>query len=342
MPVRKRKEVQEMLWRLSSFLAFACLLPAAGLAAAPAILPESISDFVRAEEKPVALNDRPLWDELGYDDDARADYAGPDGKFTLTVIRMKDSTGAMAAFECSRPAGAKPSKFDRLAVETPRTLYLAFGNYLFQYDGRQPKAAEFEALLARLPRLEKTALPPLPGNLPKKGRIEGSERYILGPVSLERFAPAISPGTAGFSTGAEGIAGSFSTPSGDLRLAIFSYPTPHIARERIAEFQKIQGAIVKRSGPLVAVALPPANADAAERLLADVRYEAQITLNQRVPAKDENVGTMIVSIFTLAGILILFATAAGVAFGGFRVLWKKVTGHEIAGDPIIVLNLRDR
>ena len=49
-------------------------------------------------------------------------------------------------------------------------------------------------------------------------------------------------------------------------------PTPQIARQQTAEFQKISGAMVKRAGPMVAVILSPSNADAAEKLLSLIRY----------------------------------------------------------------------
>ena len=333
MPVRERKEVQEMLWRVIPLLMAA--------AAQAAILPEQISDFVRGEETPVKLENRALWDEFGYDDSAQASYSGPGGKFRLTVWRLKDSTGAMAAFRWMRPAGAVDSKWEKLAVETPDLLFFAFGNYLFRYEGRHPKEGEFDQLIAKLPRLEKGALPSLPAALPVRNRVPASERYIVGPVSLAAFAPLIPPSTAAFSSGSEGIAARFRAPSGELLLAVFSYPTPHIARDRLPDFQKLQGAVVKRSGPWVAVVLPPADPDDAERLLAEVRYEATVTFSQPVP-QDHNVGSMIIAILSLAGLLILFAAGAGFAFGWFRIFWRKVTGRDFDNQEMIVLHLEDK
>jgi hypothetical protein len=305
-------------------------------------LPDRIAEFTRGAEKPVTLADRPMWDEYGCDASAQADYTGPEGRFTLTVFRLKDTTAAMAAFLWQRPAGSQPSKFDKLAVETPKTLLLATGNYLFQYDGRRPTVVEFEELLAKLPRLENASLPTLIGFLPSANRVPNSDRYLLGPVALEKFASAVPPGAAGFSADAEAVFGKYTTPAGELSLVIFSYPTPHIARDRVLELQKIQGAVVKRSGPLVAVVPPPANADAAERLLAGVRWAANLTFNQRVPGQGEDVGTLILSIFELAGILMLLAATGGLLVGGFRVMWQKLTGHEIAREPMIMLHLEDR
>ena len=338
MPLRKRKEIQKMLWRLMRLWSSALL----ALVAEAAILPEKIVEFTRGEERPVTLTERRIWDEFGYDDAAQADYSGPDGKFHLTVWRLKDSTGAMAAFRWFRPAGMVDSKWEKLAVENAESLFFAFGNYLFRYDGRRPKAGEFELLASLLPKFEKSALPSTPGFLPAKNRVTASDRYLLGPASLEAFAPSVPPSAAAFSTGAEGIGARFSSPAGELRLVIFSYPTPHIARDRLPEFQKIAGAVVKRSGPLVAVVLPPADRDEAERLLAEVRYEANVTLNQRMPGQGENPGNLILAIFVLIGILLLFATTFGFALGGFRILWRKVTGQEVDRQEMIVLHLEDK
>ncbi|MBV8905167.1 MAG: hypothetical protein JOZ22_16185, partial [Acidobacteriia bacterium] len=98
---------------------------------------------------------------------------------------------------------------------------------------------------------------------------------------------------------------------------------------------------VKRSGPLLAVILAPPNADAAERLLALVRYDAQITLSERVPGARDNPGNMLMAIFSLAGILIVFCVIAGLFVGGFRViLFGRRKGMD--AEPMILLHLDQR
>ena len=118
--------------------------------------------------------------------------------------------------------------------------------------------------------------------LPSQDLVPNSERYVEGPAALQKFYPGISPSTAAFHLSAEAQIGEFQAPGGDLKLAIFSYPTPQIARLQTAQFQQISGAMVKRSGPLVAVILSPPNPDAAEKLLSLIRYQADITLDERV------------------------------------------------------------
>jgi len=88
------------------------------------------------------------------------------------------------------------------------------------------------------------------------------------------------------------------------------------------------------------VILSPPNADDAERLLSQVRYQASISWSQYVPSRRDNIGDLIVNAFTLIGVLLAFATVAGLAFGGLRMLARR----SRKGDPdaMTVLHLSDR
>src|SRR6266849_2609312 len=214
---------------------------------------------------------------------------------------------------------------------------LAHGNYLLVFQGYKPKIADLEPLLQRLPKLDQAPLPSLRGNLPAGGLVPNSERYIVGPLGLEAFYPGIPAGVAAFHVGSEAQIGTFRQGGGEMKLAIFSFPTPNIARDRLADMQKLPGAVAKRSGPLVAVILSPPNADDAERLLSQVRYQASISWSQYVPSRRDNIGDLIINAFILIGVLLAFSTAAGLAFGGLRLLTKRSGKGE--HDAVIVLHL---
>ena len=62
------------------------------------------------------------------------------------------------------------------------------------------------------------------------------------------------------------------TPKGEATLALFSYPTPMIARQQLAEFEKIPGAAAKRTAALVAIAFAPDQT--AHALLSQINYHA--------------------------------------------------------------------
>jgi hypothetical protein len=70
----------------------------------------------------------------------------------------------------------------------------------------------------------------------------------------------------------------------------------------------------------VAAIVAPSDPDAAERLLAQVRYEAQVTLAERMPTRRDNIGDLIINALILIGFLLGFSLVAGLAFGGLRAL----------------------
>ncbi len=261
--------------------------------------------------------------------------------FTAAAYRFVDTTGAMAAFQWLRPADAKPLKLGDMAAESSKGLLVSYGNYVLSFEGYKPMPDELMPVFGSWHNVDGTPLPTWIGFFPTQGLLPNTERYILGPASLAKFEPEISPSVAGFHLGTEAQYGIFRGSKGNMALAVFNYPTPQIAMQKLGDFEKLPGAVVKRTGPLVAVLLSPPDADAAERLLAQVRYDVQVTLNERVPGATDNPGNMLLAIFTLAGILIVFCVIAGLFVGGFRtLLFGRRKGVE--AEPMILLHLEQR
>src|SRR5262249_43582196 len=135
--------------------------------------------------------------------------------------------------------------------------------------------------------------------------------------------------------------GAFHGAKGDLTLAIFNYPTPQIAMQKVGDFEKIPGAVAKRTGPMVAVVLSPPDADFAERLLSGIRYQAEVTRDEYVPTRRDNIGNLLINAFILIGILLAFAVVSGLALGGYRALLRR--GHKgEEADAMISLHLENR
>jgi hypothetical protein len=309
--------------------------------ASATILPDTIGAFHRAATGTPKLTDSAIWDEYGLKESESAAYSNGDATFTAAGYRLADSTGAMAAFDWQRPPDSKPSNAADLAAQSSQNLIVAYGNYVITFRGHVPSTEELIPVLNGLANVDGTPLPTLPGFFPSQGVVANSQRYVLGPSSLAKFDPGISPSVAGFHLGTEAQVGTFRSNEGSMTLAVFNYPTPQIAMQKVADFEKLAGAVVKRTGPLVAVILAPPNADAAERLLALVRYDAQVTLNEHVPGAGDNPGNMLIAIFTLAGILIVFCVIAGLFVGGFRaILFGRRKGVD--AEPMILLHLEQR
>lgn len=325
--------------RVMRFLLTALLVPAL---AAATLLPDTIGAWQRlalsqAATKP-ALSDRPIWDECGLKDSETAEYKNGADTFTLAVYQLQDTTGSLAAFDWQRPAAAVPSTAAKLAAETPDGLLTVFGNYLLRFTGHKPSKDELDGLTASLRNVDNTVLPVLPGYLPSEGLVPNSERYILGPGGLQKFVPGIPPSVAAFHLGAEAQAAVFHSPKGDAPMAIFNYPTPQIAMQRIPEFEKLPGVVAKRSGPLVALVLTPPDPDYAEKLLSQVRYQAQITRDEYVPSRRDNIGDLLITGFIFIAILLAFSILSGFAMGGFRAL-RRHNRHGEEPDAMITLHL---
>lgn len=301
-------------------------LLASSLAAA-GLLPDGFEGAKRVSAQKAPVTNPELWNEYGFKDSERAEYERAGQKFTITAWRFTDTTNAFAAFQFLRPQDAKPADLTKVAALRGTQTLAVFGNYLLQFDGTTPSDADvLSQLMLSLPRLEQSALPSLTGFLPSAGLIQNSERYILGPVSLALFEPAVSPSLAAFSMGAEGQTARYKTPQGETRLTIFSYPTPHIARARLEEFQKLPGVKAKRSGVLVALIASVSNPDSAERLLSEVRYEANISLNVKMASPGPGIGEIVVTGLESAAILFAFSILAGFGFKGFRLLMSRIRG----------------
>lgn len=315
------------------------ILLAIGVSAKGAIFPDSLKNYQKGAVKTILTPDTALLNEYGLDAVEQAAYHDGPKPFNATAWRFHDTTGAMAFFESVRPAGAKPDKITNLAVRTSDGVIFAYANYVFEITGNLPAPDVFTELYDHLPKLEQSPLPALLGNLPPDGLIPNSQRYIVGPVSLDHFDPKIAPSVAAFHLGTEAITGKYQTRKGLLTLGIFDFPTPNLARDRIQEFQKIPGAIAKRAGPLVAVTVDPPDADAAERVLSEVHYETNITLNEQVPVNDTIPKIkFILNVFIFSGLLIVLCLVAGLAYGGFRVLMRKMNRGEDP-DAMITLHL---
>jgi hypothetical protein len=300
--------------------------------------PDQLGGCAKRGSKPTPLAERALWDEYGLLQAERAEYAGCANRFQVEVYRFKDSTGAMAAFEWQRPVDGRPSKLAPLSVETRNGALLVYHNYLFRFTRWKPAANDLPPFLGALRDVSQAPLPTLQDHLPAGNLVPGSERYVLGPAGLEKFESRVPPSVAAFHLGAEVCLAQYRTKSEPLKLAIFSYPTPQIARQRLVEFEKLSGAMAKRSGPLVTVILSPSDPDEAERLLSGVRYQANITMSERVPTLRDNPGDLIINIFMLIGLLLGVFLVVGLVFG----FLKRWLGWGSSKEAMILLHLDDR
>jgi hypothetical protein len=284
--------------------------------ASAAIWPERLGSYERKSVKQTQVTS----DENGREAAEDADY----GSFQVTATRYKDSTGAYAAWlESSGKA-------------------IQVGNYVVTCSGKCPKNLA-ELADSGLPAVSHAPLPILGNYLPSRNQIPHSERYILGPQSLKQNAPQIPESAVAFQFGTEGETAHYRILQNEATVALFSYPTPQIARGQVPQFQAIPGAAVKRTGPLVAVFLGASDPAEANTVLGQINYQASVTMNEPLPLvlTPQSTAQMILAIISLAGIVLAFCLVSGLLFGALRVIGRKF-GYTDAGIAMTTLHLSDK
>ncbi len=222
-------------------------------------------------------------------------------------------------------------------------------------------------------------LPPIAKELPRAQLVAGSEQYIVGPVAMAALGTPAPGELVDFNRGAEMVTGRYAGNNGGSTLAIVAYPTPQMAsgilgnylqavpfapgqnldRAKLAERARSGAPVsfnsattaggaaitLRRSGPLLIVISGEMPAGEAQTLAESINYQVDVTWNERTSLGANNPGPLIVGTIILSGIIVAFAIIAGVAFGGFRILMKRLFPDRVFDRPedmeVIRLNLRD-
>ncbi len=282
-------------------------------------------------------DDQALWNEYGLL------HTGTvrEGNSDVTTYQFKDLTGAIAAWEWMRSPDARPCQLATFCSQSAKETVLSEANYVIVYGRPTPTKAEVETKIKALPNRHDTSLPAILTFLPQQGRVPNSARYILGDVSLARFASGLASAKPGFEEGAEAQVVQYETAKGapPASLAIFYYPTPEMARLHSVDFKQVPGTHVKRSGVLVAVVYGTATDAEADTLLSRVQYEAKITWNETPPPSPiRPLYKLLVNIGYLSGVLSALCLAAGLMYAAMR-LYRRRYGTLESDEAMTTLHL---
>lgn len=291
-----------------------------------------------AGPEPASAVDRPLWDEYGLEASERAEYGSGAQRRVVVAYRLKDPTGAYAAFQWQRLEQSRPVPGLDLGARVNDVTVAALGNYVLRLDGPPLEAQALTDAAAALPQFRRTSLPGLLRLLPPQGRVINSERYILGPVSLERFGKGLPADAAAFQFGTEAQVAAYG--DGGTSVAVFSYPTPSIARQRLAAFQKLEGVQARRTSTYVVVSPRAGDAALAQSLVEQVKVQQSVTLSEPTPQAFATTMDQLLSIFYFAGFMVLITAVGGLAFGVGRFYLRRWTGRENE-ESMTVLHLNE-
>lgn len=284
----------------------------------------------------------PLLKEYGFHEMEQATYTRGDRVMKVKAARFADASGAFGAFSFYKQQDMATENIgDQGASANGRVLFLRGNIVVDAVLDRVTvmSAAELRDLAASLPLPGGSArdLPPVLGYLPKQARRANTVRYFIGPTGLGEVATPVSPELVEFSKGAEVALAQYATSAGsqgDATLMVISYPTPQIAADRAKAMDAAlhttsqaenPASRVKRSGPLLALVSGQVSNSDARSLLDQVNYDADVTWNQNTFfSKRDNIGNLLVGVILLVAILMGFALVAGLLFGGFRLLMKRL------------------
>ncbi len=334
--------------------------PVAG-SSAPPILPKQFAGWqiqgAAQASKDVNAADptnAALLKEYGFSDFESATYKSDDGRtLKIRAARFADASGAFGAYSFYlQPEMAREEIGDQGASLNQRVLFYR-GHILVDAVFSQlsvMSAAGLRELAGVLPRPGGNAgnLPPILAFMPHHGYEANTEKYAEGPVALSAIESPLPSSLVDFSSNPEVVLGQYSSPSGVATLMLIEYPTPALAAEHlrridaahhaaqpeagVASVENLGPFFDKRTGPIVAIAAGNLSQSDAQTLLGAVNWDASVTWNENTYFdKKNNIANLLVNIIILCIIVGALSLAAGVAFGGARVLLRKFFPGPIFG-----------
>jgi hypothetical protein len=250
----------------------------------------------------------------------------------LTLFRFRDSSGAYETYTVLRGLAASMNTANSVVVKSNVVLWIG-GN-------SNPSSDDLKDVLAWAQSIsDRVAAPPVASYLPDKGRDLLSERYALGPAGFAEATKSLSlPEIAalvdriGFESGAEAMFARYQNAKGspEATLLLLEYPTPQLAELHLKHMQRAvlamkNGASVERKGSLLSIVLAPTSQEYADKLRSQVNYETQLTWSEpSTTATDPPIMSTVVRIFIATGVFMVVTFVIGIAFGGVRVITKRL------------------
>jgi hypothetical protein len=345
-----------------------------GDAPAPPILPKQFAGWQiqgAAEASKDANGADPtnaaLLKEYGFRDFEAATYKSDDGRtLKIRAARFADASGAFGAYSFYlQPGMAREEIGDQGASSKQRVMFYR-GQIVVEAVFSQltvMSAAGLRELAGALPRAAGNAgnLPPILAFMPHHGYEANTEKYAEGALGLGAITSLVPADLVDFSANPEVVLGQYSVSGGEATLMLIEYPTPALAAEHLRRIDAanhaappqagVQGVenvgpfFAKRTGPIVAIAAGPLSQSDAQTLLGAVNYDASVTWNENTYFdKKDNIANLLVNIILLCIIVGAISLAAGVAFGGARVLLRRYFPGPVFGhadqDEFISLDLK--
>ncbi len=335
---------------------------AASLAAPPlnaqSILPKSFAAWAQTTASPFAPSGNALAvaNEYSFASGEQAGYTSGGKSLGLTLYRMKDASGAYGEYSYLRtPDMGRANLGEHSAISRDRALVLE-GNLVLDVRGSNVSTlnSDLKSLIAAVkPRAEAGMLPTLMTDLPAPNMVQRTDHYVLGPATLNQLFPVPLGNQIGFAQGAEAEVATYRMAGREATLLIVDYPTPQAASTKLKELEQqfdvndskpnaVSPLYAKRVLTLLTVVAGAKNRSEAATLLNEVHSGETLTWNEPSFALTQpSIGTMIVGTIVGTGIICMFALISGLAFGGVRIVVKRMLPDKVfdRSDQMQILQL---
>jgi hypothetical protein len=267
--------------------------------------------------------------EFGVRSVTQRTYSKEGTSVTVYFEKAADPSSAYGLFTFYQSSAMHPITGVQLAVAGPKDALMARGRYFIRVvepTGSDLSQRNLHSLLASIggAKLGVDNAEKLPQRLPKRGLVQGSEKYLLGPEAAHRVLGPFPVGAIGFEDGVEALVGTYVSGGERLRLLAISYPTPQLAQLKYKDIQKaLHGNDSKQLGPVYGhlrgsyafLVLNAKSAEPANKLLNQFRLSQYLTWSPH-SRPDESTAYQLVNLvlanFELIGIIAVFATLAGI------------------------------
>jgi hypothetical protein len=290
-----------------------------------------------------------FWKEAGLRDVNDCEYAADGKTVEVRLAQYNDPSSAYEVFTGLLRTGMMPAKLGQVAAFDKDMVLIQEGTLVIRSTANVSQDDLGALVKAVEAQSEKSPLPPIRTYLPIPDRVVGTERYALGPealqVALHGLGIADTEGlvkAAGFTSSAEAMVARYSNPGkGTGILLLLEYPTPQLAEQHIHHLDEVlpaaakqAGTVIERKGSLLSMVLAPSSPEFAASLREAANYETQVTWNEASQtATDPPITSIMVKIFIGTGVFMVAAVVLGIAFGGVRVVTKRLFPGKVFDRP---------
>jgi hypothetical protein len=288
--------------------------------------------------------------EAGEQNSVSCEFSSGNQNVSIWAGRFRDPSSGYEVYSSLINPSMRPSLIGKNSAVDGERLIALVGSVVFEV--RPPQGISTNDLQALVNVLQtgadRTPLPPLRTYLPNQDLVDGSQRYTLGPAGFraatEELHRAVFAGLTekvGFNDGVEAMLAQYRSGKEEAVLLLLDYPTPQLAVYHqkhlelgLSEIAKLGHTPIEQKGSLLVIVLAPSSAAYAESLRKAVNYETQVTWNEPTHTLTDPPWTSVIArIFIGTGIFMVAAVVLGIAFGGVRVVTKRLFPGKVFDRP---------